>query len=86
MMSPIWVLAPSPVIRSRATTLTDAVLMHGGEGQSSRDAFDALSDQKKIAVLAFLRSLRTPRNEHDNGRTRALRQQLRDVLPPRRNP
>ena len=44
----------------RATTLTDAILMHGGEGQAARDAFDALSDGDKIDLLTFLRSLRTP--------------------------
>ncbi|MHC5011781.1 MAG: di-heme oxidoredictase family protein, partial [Planctomycetota bacterium] len=44
----------------RATTLTDAVLMHGGEAQSQRDAFAALTDDEREDLLAFLRSLRTP--------------------------
>ncbi|MCP3915055.1 MAG: hypothetical protein GY711_05830 [bacterium] len=44
----------------RATTLTEAILLHGGEGQTARDAFDALPDTDKIDLLTFLRSLRTP--------------------------
>lgn len=44
----------------RATTLSEAILAHGGEAQSVRDAFDALSDTAKVQVLEFLRSLRTP--------------------------
>ncbi len=46
----------------RAVTLTDAILMHGGEGEASRDGFDALSDSGQKDVLAFLRTLRTPKN------------------------
>ncbi len=46
----------------RATTLTEAILLHGGEAQQAGDDFDALSDQDRIAVLSFLRSLRTPRS------------------------
>jgi CxxC motif-containing protein (DUF1111 family) len=44
----------------RATTLTDAILLHGGEAQAARDGFAALSPQGRLALLAFLRSLRTP--------------------------
>ncbi|MFT7486636.1 MAG: hypothetical protein ACI9F9_002492, partial [Candidatus Paceibacteria bacterium] len=32
----------------------------GGEGQTARNNFDVLSDTEKIAVLTFLRTLRTP--------------------------
>jgi hypothetical protein len=46
----------------RATTLTEAILYHGGEAQQARDNFDALTDQDRIKVLEFLRSLRTPRS------------------------
>ncbi|MCB9891200.1 MAG: hypothetical protein H6833_06105 [Planctomycetes bacterium] len=46
----------------RALTLTDAILAHGGEAQSARDAFDNLNPMHRQQVLAFLRSLRTPRN------------------------
>jgi len=44
----------------RATTLTDAILLHGGEAQAARDAFAARSAGEREDVLAFLRSLRTP--------------------------
>ena len=46
----------------RATTLTDAILLHGGEAQTARDVFDALPDASREDVLAYLRSLRTPVN------------------------
>ena len=42
---------------SRARTLTEAVLWHGGEGAVSRQRFQALSKTDRDAVLAFLRSL-----------------------------
>ena len=55
----------------RATTLEEAILWHGeddppapgeagrSEAQEARDAFRALSDEEKQALLTFLRSLRT---------------------------
>jgi CxxC motif-containing protein (DUF1111 family) len=46
----------------RATTLTEAIELHGGEAQTARDAFVALSDTDKINLLTFLRTLRTPKN------------------------
>jgi len=46
----------------RAPTLTEAILMHGGEAQSSADDFDALGADERRELLAFLRTLRTPRN------------------------
>jgi len=45
----------------RALTLTDAILLHGGEAQDARDEFAGLSDSNKEKVLEFLRTLRTPR-------------------------
>ena len=45
----------------RALTLTDAILLHAGAAQSARDGFAALGSQARIAVLSFLRSLRTPK-------------------------
>ena len=45
----------------RATTLSEAILLHGGEGQASRDAFAALQDTEKEQILAFLRTLRAPK-------------------------
>lgn len=45
----------------RALTLTEAITLHGGEAQAARDAFiQMLDDEEKAALLAFLRSLRTP--------------------------
>jgi len=46
----------------RATTLSEAILYHGGEAQQARDGFDDLTDGDRIAVLEFLRSLQTPRS------------------------
>ena len=58
----LWGIADSaPFLHDgRATTLTEAILAHGGEAQGSRDAYDALSDSEKIEVLEFLRTLRMP--------------------------
>jgi len=44
----------------RATTLTEAILLHGGEALTARNAFAALSDKNRAKIIAFLRSLRTP--------------------------
>ena len=41
----------------RTTDLSEAVLMHGGEAQASRDRFAGLSADDKEALIAFLMSL-----------------------------
>ncbi|MCU0865340.1 MAG: hypothetical protein MUC36_16275, partial [Planctomycetes bacterium] len=41
----------------RAATLDEAIRAHGGEGQSSRDAYAALTTAERAAVLAFLEKL-----------------------------
>ena len=41
----------------RATTLEDAIEFHGGEAQAASDAFSALSQDDKDALIAFLESL-----------------------------
>jgi CxxC motif-containing protein (DUF1111 family) len=41
----------------RARTLAEAILWHGGEGESSRAKFQALSESDKNALVAFLKSL-----------------------------
>ena len=41
----------------RARDLVEAILWHGGEAQASRDAFRAMSNEERDALLAFLRSL-----------------------------
>jgi hypothetical protein len=46
----------------RATTLTEAILFHGGDAQAARDRFEASRDDDRIALLEFLRTLRTPRS------------------------
>ncbi|MCB1052047.1 MAG: hypothetical protein H6510_07730 [Acidobacteria bacterium] len=46
----------------RAQTLTRAIMLHGGEAEQARDAFEALPATDREAILAFLRGLRTPKN------------------------
>jgi di-heme oxidoreductase (putative peroxidase) len=41
----------------RCTTITEAILIHGGEAQSARDAFAALSKGDRDNLLEFLKSL-----------------------------
>jgi CxxC motif-containing protein (DUF1111 family) len=41
----------------RATDLTQAILSHGGEATSARNAFSALDDSQRRMLLAFLYSL-----------------------------
>lgn len=41
----------------RATSIEDAILLHGGEAMVSRDAFLQLSNNERDALLAFLKSL-----------------------------
>ena len=44
----------------RAMTLREAIMMHGGEAEIVRDDFAALAELDQQAVIAFLRTLRTP--------------------------
>lgn len=41
----------------RALTLTDAILAHGGDAASTRDAFQDLSTEEKSSLIAFLNNL-----------------------------
>ena len=41
----------------RARTLTEAILWHGGEAETARQSFEAMSQGDKDAVIAFLLSL-----------------------------
>ena len=43
--------------RGDLTTLTEAILAHGGEGRSSRDAFVALARERRDQLVEFLKSL-----------------------------
>jgi mono/diheme cytochrome c family protein len=56
---PLWGIARSrPYLHDgRAPTLEDAILLHGGEAQASRDAFAALSDAERAPLRVFLGSL-----------------------------
>ncbi|PPD18509.1 MAG: hypothetical protein CTY24_12885 [Methylobacter sp.] len=50
----------------RASTLTEAILLHGGEAQASRDAFAALPVARQNDLIEFLDTLRiAPRNIED---------------------
>lgn len=56
---PLWgVVAVAPYLHDgRATTLDEAIRAHGGEGAAARDAYEALDDEPRAEVLAFLASL-----------------------------
>ncbi len=41
----------------RSVNLTEVILRHGGEAEAARDAFEALDEEQRSAVLAFLSSL-----------------------------
>lgn len=43
--------------RGDLTTISEAILNHGGEGRSARDAFTALPQNEQAAVIEFLKSL-----------------------------
>jgi CxxC motif-containing protein (DUF1111 family) len=55
----LWgVGATAPYLHDgRATTLTEAILEHGGEGAPSRAAFRALTTQEQLDMLLFLDNL-----------------------------
>jgi hypothetical protein len=55
----LWGFASEPpyLHHGRATTITEAILQHGGEGQASRDAFAALPTGDRAKVVAFLKTL-----------------------------
>jgi CxxC motif-containing protein (DUF1111 family) len=41
----------------RASTLEDAILLHGGEAAGARERFGTLSDKDRQALLRFMKSL-----------------------------
>lgn len=55
----LWDLATSAPYchRGDCTTLTEAIMAHGGEGRASRDAFVSLPTGEKQALIAFLNTL-----------------------------
>ncbi|QDV07707.1 hypothetical protein Poly30_32370 [Planctomycetes bacterium Poly30] len=46
----------------RATTLTEAILAHGGEALDARNNFAGLGQAQRVQILTFLKRLRTPEN------------------------
>ncbi len=50
----------------RALTLGEAILMHGGEAQATRDRYAALDEGSQAKLLEFLLSLRTPAKPADD--------------------
>ncbi len=59
MTEPLWGVGSSPPYGhdGRSINLREVILRHGGEAQSSRNAFAALSESSKLAVFEFLNSL-----------------------------
>ena len=59
MTEPLWGVGSSPPYGhdGRSINLREVILRHGGEAQSSRDAFARLSNAAQLAVLEFLNSL-----------------------------
>lgn len=57
----IWDTAPY-LHDGRATTLVEAIALHGGEAQPARDHFVAFTEVEKAQLLAYLATLRTPTN------------------------
>lgn len=55
----LWGAANEPPYfhHGKFTTLREAVLAHSGEGLASRQAFEALPDEGKNALIEFLKSL-----------------------------
>ncbi|MBI5497893.1 MAG: hypothetical protein HY904_23015 [Deltaproteobacteria bacterium] len=56
---PLWGLADTaPFLHDgRATTVDEAIRLHGGEAAASRDAYNALPDEERRALRVFLLSL-----------------------------
>jgi CxxC motif-containing protein (DUF1111 family) len=56
---PLWGISMvGPYLHDgRAATLTEAIGMHGGEAQASRDAYLALPQDRRDAIIAFLEHL-----------------------------
>jgi CxxC motif-containing protein (DUF1111 family) len=59
--APLWGLRfanPNDLLHDgRAHSIRDAILMHAGQGQASRDAFNALSETNKQNLIEFIKTL-----------------------------
>jgi len=73
----LWGIADSaPYLHDgRAATLTEAILAHGGEAQTTRENFEVLSDAERRQLLTFLRSLKLPNERRINKVERLIRSQ-----------
>ena len=63
---PLWGLGLSPNSQGgqyfllhdgRAKSIEEAILLHGGEGQQSKERFQQLSLQERNSLIKFLKSL-----------------------------
>ena len=54
--------------RGNLTTLTEAILAHGGEANGSRAAFEALAPMDQARIVEFLKSLQVREDTHLVGR------------------
>lgn len=50
----------------RALTLREAIVLHGGEAKTARDAFLGLSTNEQNQVLRFLLTLRNPKTPNED--------------------
>jgi cytochrome c peroxidase len=50
--------------RGDVTTITEAILLHGGEGRASRDAFEASDIDDQKALVSFLKTLQIVPQKH----------------------
>jgi CxxC motif-containing protein (DUF1111 family) len=59
---PLWGVADSaPYLHDgRATTLEEAIRMHGGQARRAAQRFEQLSSSEQAQLIAFLKSLRAP--------------------------
>lgn len=57
--APLWGLRlTAPYLHDgRADTIDEAIRLHGGEGEASRDAYEGLSDEDRAALMSFLEAL-----------------------------
>ncbi|NQW16826.1 MAG: thiol oxidoreductase [Chloroflexi bacterium] len=55
----LWGAASEPPFlhHGRASLISEAILLHGGEAQASRDLFANLSDSEKAGIVEYLKSL-----------------------------
>lgn len=59
MSTELWGVGSTPpyLHDGRATTLTEAILLHGGDARNTRDAFTALPREQQSNLIRFLANL-----------------------------